>query len=228
MYAIIATGGKQYRVSEGDVIYIEKIDAQVDSTVSFDVLLMGNDGDVKIGTPVVEGVKVEGKVVGQIRGEKIVVYKYKSKKNYRRKQGHRQPYTKVEITKIGLEMTTITVYTSADGAVRGFLASGHAGGKKIRGYDLVCCAVSALTQTGVNALEAVAKVTPVVAVRDGYLRCELPQAIDAGQMEKAQVVLQTVMTGLTDIQKIYPNLIRIQQEEWRQADAYDESSALRS
>ena len=101
MYAIIATGGKQYRVSEGDVIYIEKIDAQVDSTVSFDVLLMGNDGDVKIGTPVVKGVKVEGKVVGQIRGEKIVVYKYKSKKNYRRKQGHRQPYTKVEITKIG-------------------------------------------------------------------------------------------------------------------------------
>ena len=101
MYAIIATGGKQYRVSEGDVIYIEKIDAQVDSTVSFDVLLMGNDGDVKIGTPVVEGVKVEGKVVGQIRGEKIVVYKYKSKKNYRRKQGHRQPYTKAEITKIG-------------------------------------------------------------------------------------------------------------------------------
>lgn len=101
MYAIIATGGKQYRVSEGDVIYIEKIDAQVDSTVSFDVLLMGNDGDVKIGTPVVEGVKVEGKVVGQIRGEKVVVYKYKSKKNYRRKQGHRQPYTKVEITKIG-------------------------------------------------------------------------------------------------------------------------------
>ena len=101
MYAIIATGGKQYRVSEGDVIYIEKIDAQVDSTVSFEVLLMGNDGDVKIGTPVVEGVKVEGKVVGQIRGEKIVVYKYKSKKNYRRKQGHRQPYTKVEITKIG-------------------------------------------------------------------------------------------------------------------------------
>ena len=101
MYAIIATGGKQYRVSEGDVIYIEKIDAQVDSTVSFDVLLMGNDGDVKIGTPVVEDVKVEGKVVGQIRGEKIVVYKYKSKKNYRRKQGHRRPYTKVEITKIG-------------------------------------------------------------------------------------------------------------------------------
>ncbi len=101
MYAIIATGGKQYRVSEGDVIYVEKLDAQVDSTVSFDVLLMGGDGEVKVGTPVVDGAKVEGKVVGQIRGEKIVVFKYKSKKNYRRKQGHRQPYTKIEITKIG-------------------------------------------------------------------------------------------------------------------------------
>ena len=101
MYAIIATGGKQYRVSEGDVIYIEKIDAEVDSTVSLDALLVENEGEVKVGTPVVEGVKVEGKVVGQVRGEKIIVFKYKSKKNYRRKQGHRQPYTKVEITKIG-------------------------------------------------------------------------------------------------------------------------------
>ena len=116
-------------------------------------------------------------------------------------------------------MTTITVYTSADGAVCGFLASGHAGGKKIRGYDLVCCAVSALTQTGVNALEAVAGVTPCVAV---------PRELEAGAAQKAQIVLQTVMTGLTDIQKVYPNLIRIQKEEWRQADAYDESSALRS
>ena len=101
MYAIIATGGKQYRVCEGDVIYIEKIDAEVDSTVSFDVLLVENNGEVKVGTPVVEGVKVEGKVEAQTRGEKIIVFKYKAKKNYRRKQGHRQPYTKVEITKIG-------------------------------------------------------------------------------------------------------------------------------
>ena len=101
MYAIIATGGKQYRVSEGDKIYIEKNDAEVGSTVSFDVLLVENNGDVKVGTPVVEGVKVEGKGEAQTRGEKIIVFKYKAKKNYRRKQGHRQPYTKVEITKIG-------------------------------------------------------------------------------------------------------------------------------
>ena len=101
MYAIIATGGKQYRVQEGDVILIEKIEAEVDSTVSFDALLIGGDGEVKIGTPTVAGAKVEAKVVGQVKGEKIVVYKYKSKKTYHRKQGHRQPYTKVEITKVG-------------------------------------------------------------------------------------------------------------------------------
>lgn len=101
MYAIIATGGKQYRVSEGDEIFVEKLDAQNDSPVSFDALLVGEGEDVKVGTPVVAGVKVEGVVVGQVKGEKIIVFKYKSKKNYRRKQGHRQPYTKVKITKIG-------------------------------------------------------------------------------------------------------------------------------
>ena len=101
MYAIIATGGKQYRVSEGDVIYVEKLNAQADEAVEFDALLVGGEGNVQVGTPVVEGVKVQGKVVAQVKGEKIIIFKYKSKKNYRRKQGHRQPYTKVEITKIG-------------------------------------------------------------------------------------------------------------------------------
>jgi large subunit ribosomal protein L21 len=99
MYAIIATGGKQYKVSQGDVIYIEKVNQDVDSTISFDVLMIGGE-EVKVGNPVVEGAKVEGKVVAQVKGEKIVIYKYKSKKNYHRKAGHRQPYTKVEITAI--------------------------------------------------------------------------------------------------------------------------------
>lgn len=101
MYAVIATGGKQYRVKEGDVLCIEKIDAEVDSVVSFDVLLLGEGDEVKVGAPTVAGAKVEAKVLGQMKGEKIVVYKYKSKKTYHRKQGHRQPYTKVEITSIG-------------------------------------------------------------------------------------------------------------------------------
>ena len=100
MYAIIATGGKQYRVSQGDVIYIEKVNQDVDSTISFDVLMIGGE-EVKVGNPVVEGAKVEGKVVAQVKGEKIIIFKYKSKKDYHRKAGHRQQYTKVEITSIG-------------------------------------------------------------------------------------------------------------------------------
>lgn len=99
MYAIIATGGKQYRVSEGDIIYIEKLEKNVDEQVSFPVLLLGGE-KVTVGNPVVEGAEVTGKVLQQGRGQKIVVYKYKSKKNYRRKAGHRQLFTKVEITGI--------------------------------------------------------------------------------------------------------------------------------
>ena len=101
MYAVIKTGGKQYRVQQGDVIFVEKIDAQADEQVTFEeVLLVGNDGETKIGTPVVAGAKVEGKVLAQVKAKKVVVYKYKAKKGERKKQGHRQPYTKVEITAI--------------------------------------------------------------------------------------------------------------------------------
>ena len=99
MYAIIATGGKQYRVSEGDILYIEKLEADLDSEVTFPVLFLGGD-KVVAGTPVVEGASVTGKVLQHGRGQKIVIYKFKAKKNYRRKQGHRQPFTKVEITGI--------------------------------------------------------------------------------------------------------------------------------
>ena len=101
MYAVIKTGGKQYRVQQGDVIFVEKINAQADEQVTFEEVLLVNDGEAtKIGTPVVEGAKVEAKVLAQVKAKKIVVYKYKAKKNERKKQGHRQPYTKVEITAI--------------------------------------------------------------------------------------------------------------------------------
>ena len=101
MYAVIKTGGKQYRVQQGDVIFVEKLDAQANDAVTFDEVLLIGDGDqAEVGTPVVEGAKVEGKVLAQVKGKKIVVYKYKAKKNERKKQGHRQPYTKVEITAV--------------------------------------------------------------------------------------------------------------------------------
>lgn len=99
MYAIIATGGKQYRVSEGDTIYIEKLDAAVEDVVSFPVLMLGGE-TVEVGNPLIEGASVSGKVLQQGKGEKIIIYKYKSKKNYHRRAGHRQPFTKVEITAI--------------------------------------------------------------------------------------------------------------------------------
>ncbi|TLM99481.1 50S ribosomal protein L21 [bacterium] len=101
MYAIIATGGKQYRVKEGDVIFVEKLNANEGDTVEVsEVLAVGKEGDLKVGAPLVEGAKAMLKVLGQGKGKKIIVFKYKAKKNYRRKTGHRQPYTKVVVEKI--------------------------------------------------------------------------------------------------------------------------------
>jgi large subunit ribosomal protein L21 len=101
MYAVLATGGKQYRVQEGDVIYVEKLNADVDTTVELnEVLAVGTEDGIKVGTPVVEGAKVVAKVAAQGKAKKVVVFKYKSKKDYRRKNGHRQPYTKLVIEKI--------------------------------------------------------------------------------------------------------------------------------
>lgn len=100
MYAVIQTGGKQYRVQQGDVIFVEKLNEQEGAEVKFDVLLLNKDDSCVIGTPIVGGACVTGKVLSQVKSAKVVVYKYKAKKNVRKKQGHRQPYTKVEISSI--------------------------------------------------------------------------------------------------------------------------------
>ncbi len=101
MYAIIETGGKQYRAEEGRVIRVEKLPAEKGETVTFDRVLLVNKGeDLQVGKPYIKGCQVEGKVVAAGRGRKIIVYKYKPKKNYRRKQGHRQPYSDVLINSI--------------------------------------------------------------------------------------------------------------------------------
>ena len=103
MKAVIVTGGKQYTVAEGDVLFIEKLNAEAEETVKFDQVLAVLDGEnSKIGAPVVEGASVEAKVVKNGKAKKITVFKYKPKKGEKKKQGHRQPYTKVEITKIAL------------------------------------------------------------------------------------------------------------------------------
>lgn len=98
MYAIVETGGKQYRVQEGDIITVEKLALNAGDKVEFDkVLLLNNDAEMKVGAPYIEGVKVFGEVVENGKGKKVIIFKYKAKKDYRKKQGHRQPYTMVKI-----------------------------------------------------------------------------------------------------------------------------------
>ena len=103
MKAVIVTGGKQYTVAEGDILFVEKLGVEAEEVVKFDQVLAVLDGEnTKFGAPVVEGAAVEAKVIKNGKGKKIVVFKYKAKKGEKRKMGHRQPYTKVEITKIAL------------------------------------------------------------------------------------------------------------------------------
>ena len=100
MYAVIATGGKQYKVSEGDVIYVEKLDVEKDSEVTFDQVLAVGGEKMTVGSPIVDSATVTGKVLDQVKGKKIIVYHYKRKSGYHKKNGHRQAYTKVQIDKI--------------------------------------------------------------------------------------------------------------------------------
>ena len=102
MYAVIQTGGKQYRVSKGDVIIVEKLDAKVGETVKLDCLLISDNGKTEIGNPLLN-TSVDAKVLEHGKGDKVIIFKYKPKKDYRKKQGHRQPFTKLEIT--GLKAT---------------------------------------------------------------------------------------------------------------------------
>lgn len=104
MYAVIETGGKQYRVQEGDVITIEKLKVSAGDDIAFDRVLVLNDGEkVQVGSPIIESAKVFGTVVENGKGQKVIIYKYKSKKDYRKKQGHRQPYTMVKIESLSAD-----------------------------------------------------------------------------------------------------------------------------
>ena len=101
MYAVFVTGGKQYKAEEGDTLFIEKLDAAAEDTVVFDkVLLVSADGSLKTGAPYIDGAKIEAKVEKNGKGKKIRIFKYKAKKGYRRRMGHRQPYTKIVVTAI--------------------------------------------------------------------------------------------------------------------------------
>lgn len=98
MYAVIKTGGKQYRVAQGDRIRVEKLAGDVGSAITFDEILMLGGDKVAVGTPIVAGAKVTAEIVAQDRSKKLIVWKFRRRKNYRRKNGHRQPYTELHIT----------------------------------------------------------------------------------------------------------------------------------
>ncbi|NPA90033.1 MAG: 50S ribosomal protein L21 [Chloroflexi bacterium] len=109
MYAVIETGGKQYRVSPGDHILVEKLPGEAGDSIVFDrVLLVVDDGEVHIGRPVVEGARVEGTLMRQTRGRKVIVFKFRPKQRYRRKKGHRQYYTEVRVERITMPEATAT------------------------------------------------------------------------------------------------------------------------
>lgn len=116
MYAIIRSGGKQYKVEPGMVIKVEKLDAEVGSEVSFEAMMTSDGKKVALGDPVLKDVAVKGKVLAQDKEKKVIVFKYKPKKDYRKKQGHRQPFTKVEITQVGDEKATAAKTTKAAAA----------------------------------------------------------------------------------------------------------------
>src|SRR5687767_7847019 len=108
IYAIVRTGGKQYRVEADQTLDVERLKAEVGDKVEFDVLMLGGNGDVRVGTPAVEGARVVAEVVEHGRGEKIIVFKYKNKTRYRRKQGHRQDYTRLAIKEIVADGKTVS------------------------------------------------------------------------------------------------------------------------
>ena len=116
MYAIIETGGKQYKVEQGDVIYIEKLNNEAGSTIEFDRILAVAGDTMTVGNPIVSGAKVSGTILDHGKSKKVVVFKYKAKKNERKKQGHRQPYTKVKIEKISQRASSKKAATAEEAA----------------------------------------------------------------------------------------------------------------
>ena len=186
MYAIISAGNKQYKVSQGETIYIDKVNQADGSAISFDAIMVVNEGDVKVGTPTVAGVTVEGKIVGQVKGEKIKIYKYKSKKNYHRRAGHRQPYTKVEIS-----------------------VKGHSGYAE-EGSDIVCAGISTLLITIDQALCSLVGLSPIEhGGEDGFAEVLLPPGITDKQMEQAQLLFGALRIGFSDIAEQYPAYFRL-------------------
>ena len=202
MQAIIVTGGKQYNVSEGDTLFIEKLDVNAGDAVVFDQVLAIVDGEnTKFGTPVVEGAKVDATVVKNGKGKKIRIFKYTPKKGYRKRQGHRQPYTKA--------MTTVTFLTE-ESRIVGFEVSGHSGYADA-GEDIVCAAVTSairLVEATVNDVMGLCAAVKVNE-RETSITLRLPGGLASDAESTCQNLLTGLMVYLAQLHDEYPDNIEV-------------------
>ena len=209
MKAVIVTGGKQYTVAEGDVLYVEKLNAEAEATVKFDQVLAVLDGEnTKIGAPVVEGAAVEAKVVKNGKGKKLDIIRYKAKKNEKRHIGHRQPYTKVEITKIALYFMTRCEFFTENERITGFSVSGHSGYAEA-GSDIVCAAVSAAVAMAEATINDVCGAKAKVRVKDEQARITLTLPASCDEEDSVQAVLAGMMLYLASLRDEYPDYIEV-------------------
>ena len=202
MYAIIKTGGKQYRVSVGDVVYVEKLNAQEEENVEFDVIAVGKEDGMVVGTPVVEGAKVAGKVIKNGKSKKVTVFTYRSKKDSKRKMGHRQPYTKVEITAINAD------FVKTGDLLTGFCLTGHAGYDDY-GHDIVCASVTSAVQMAANGITEVLKLGAQVDVGEN----EIKMTLDRADAKKGQAFLQALLLHLNLLSEDYEGTIQVNLSE---------------
>ena len=204
MHAIIETGGKQYKVAEGDTLFIEKLPVEAGEAVTFDKVLAVIDGEnVTVGTPVVEGAKVDASVVKNGKGKKIIVFKYKPKKGYRRKQGHRQPYTKV----------TISFHMEGDRIV-GFTVKGHSGYAEA-GSDIVCAAVTSAVRLTECAVNDVLGLGASVKIRekDASIHLRIPGGLSAENESVCQTLLAALMVHFASLHEEYPENLTVLEED---------------
>ena len=204
MYAIVQTGGKQYKAAVGDVISVEKLDAEVGAEVTFDVLLVADGDNVTVGTPVVEGVKATGKVVEHGKGKKVIVFKYKPTAIVSlspRLRSRPSPKGMVRVTVIREQGTPV-----------GFELTGHAD-QGAYGEDIVCAGISAITETALLGITDILKLDAAWTREDGHLRCELSRDIAGEDLEKAAIVFNTMIAGLTSLRQAYPKSLKFSYRE---------------
>jgi len=203
MYAVIKTGGKQYKVTEGDVLKVEKLNAEVNTTVELtEVLLVaGGDNAVKVGKPLVEGAKVVVEVLSQGKGPKVINFKYKPKKASHRKKGNFNN---------SIVMTKVEIFRK-NGSIVGYKASGHSGYSE-QGSDIICSAITTSLQMTLAGIQEVLKLEPKFKINDGFLDVDL-RNISQNKFTEINILTESMALFLRELAKQYPKYIRLVEKE---------------